>query len=56
MRAVVVEQFGPVENAELRDVPEPAVKPGELLVEVHATAASPTPPEAPSTRIVSPGL
>jgi NADPH:quinone reductase len=40
MRAVqVVETTGP-ENIELRDVPEPTPRPGEVLVEVHAVGVS----------------
>lgn len=40
MRAVLVEEFGPVENAVLREVPDPVAKPSELVVTVHATAAN----------------
>jgi NADPH2:quinone reductase len=40
MRAVVVETFGPIENAKLGDMPKPTPQPGELLVEVRATAAN----------------
>lgn len=40
MRAVVVEQFGPIENAVLRVAPDPVPNPGELVVTVHATAAN----------------
>src|SRR5262245_36933072 len=40
MRAVVVREFGPIENAKLDDAPQPAPKSGEVLVEVHATAVN----------------
>jgi NADPH2:quinone reductase len=40
MRAVVVREFGPVENAKLDEVPKPAPKPGEVLLEIHATAVN----------------
>lgn len=40
MRAVVIDDFGPFEHADYREVPDPAPGPGEVLVEVHATAAN----------------
>jgi NADPH2:quinone reductase len=40
MRAVVLREFGPIENALLADVPKPQPKAGEVLVEVHATAVN----------------
>ncbi len=40
MRAILVNEFGPIENAILGEVPDPVAGPGELLVEVHATAAN----------------
>lgn len=40
MRAVVVREFGPIENAILDEMPKPSPKPGEVLVEVHATAVN----------------
>jgi NADPH2:quinone reductase len=40
MRAVVVDAFGPFEAAAVRDVPDPAPGPGEVLVEVHAAASN----------------
>jgi NADPH:quinone reductase len=40
MRAVVVSKFGGIEKAALGDVEEPAPKPGEVLLEVHATAVN----------------
>ena len=36
MRAMVVRKYGPPENFELREWPEPAAKPGECLVRVRA--------------------
>ncbi|MGE0744429.1 MAG: NADPH:quinone oxidoreductase family protein [Rhodospirillales bacterium] len=40
MRAVVVNEFGPIGNAVLGEAPAPAPGPRDLLVEVHATAAN----------------
>lgn len=40
MRAVVVEKFGPIEDASIRDVPVPAPGTSDVLVEVHAVAAN----------------
>ena len=40
MRAVVVEEFGPIENAVPREVPDPMPGDAEVLIEVHATAAN----------------
>jgi NADPH:quinone reductase len=40
MRAAVVEEFGPIENAALREAPEPMPGDAGVLVEVHATAAN----------------
>jgi NADPH2:quinone reductase len=40
MRAVVVNDFGPIEAAKIGELPTPAPKAGEVLVEVHATAAN----------------
>lgn len=34
MKAVVIEEFGPPENARLVDLPQPGPKPGELVIEV----------------------
>ncbi|MCP5081361.1 MAG: NADPH:quinone oxidoreductase family protein [Alphaproteobacteria bacterium] len=36
MKAVMVEGFGPIENAAVRDVPEPVPGPGEVLVAMRA--------------------
>jgi NADPH2:quinone reductase len=41
VRAVVVEQFGPPHVAKVRDVPVPAVGPGQVLIEVAAAAVDP---------------
>ncbi len=38
MRAVVVNQFGPLENAILSETQDPIIKNGEVLVEIYATA------------------
>ena len=40
MRAVVVDEFGPFENAAIREVRDPVMGPGDLLIEVRATAAN----------------
>jgi NADPH2:quinone reductase len=40
MRAVVVHQFGPFENAALAEVPAPEPKQGEVLVKVNATSVN----------------
>ena len=40
MRAVVVREFGPIEAASLGELPKPEPGPGEVLVEVRATAAN----------------
>ncbi|NQU71698.1 MAG: NADPH:quinone oxidoreductase family protein [Rhodospirillales bacterium] len=40
MRAVVIDEFGPLEQAKIRETPDPVPAPHELLVEVHATAAN----------------
>ncbi len=40
MRAVVVDAFGPFENAAIREAPDPVPGPADLLVEIHATAAN----------------
>jgi NADPH2:quinone reductase len=40
MRAVVVGEFGPIENAKLGEMPNPVPNPGEVLLEVHATAVN----------------
>jgi NADPH2:quinone reductase len=40
MRAVVVRDFGGIENASLGDVPKPAPKAGEVLIEVRAVSVN----------------
>jgi NADPH:quinone reductase len=40
MRAVIVREFGPVENAELGEFPKPEPGPHDILLETHATAAN----------------
>jgi NADPH2:quinone reductase len=40
MRAVVVREFGAIENAKLDDMPKPAPKSGEVLLEVHAVSVN----------------
>jgi NADPH2:quinone reductase len=41
MRAAFIEQTGPVENIKVADLPKPEPKPGQLLVQVKATALNP---------------
>ena len=36
MRAVVIEEFGPVDSHKLADVPDPTPGPREVLLDVHA--------------------
>jgi NADPH2:quinone reductase len=40
MRAVLVRDFGGIENATLGDVPKPEPKAGEVLIEVHAVSVN----------------
>ena len=40
MRAVIVREFGPVEEVEYGEFPKPAPGPHDVLVEIHATAAN----------------
>lgn len=40
MRAVVVSEFGGIEKAALGEVPKPAPKAGEVLIEVHAVSVN----------------
>ena len=40
MRAVVIREFGPIENASLAEMPKPEPKAGEVLLEIHATAVN----------------
>jgi len=40
MRAVVMDTFGPPETGRLAEVPDPVAGPGEVLIEIRATAAN----------------
>lgn len=40
MRAILVENFGPIENATPGETEDPVAGPGEILVEIHATAVN----------------
>ena len=40
MKAVVIREFGGIENASLGDMPKPEPKAGELLLEIKATAVN----------------
>ena len=40
MRAVLVRDFGGIENASLGDMPKPEPKAGEVLLEVHAVSVN----------------
>jgi NADPH2:quinone reductase len=40
MRAVVVREFGGIENASLSEMPKPEPKSGEVLIEVHAVSVN----------------
>jgi NADPH2:quinone reductase len=40
MRAAIVREFGPVEEAEYGTFPKPVPGPNEVLIEIHATAAN----------------
>ncbi|MGI9342320.1 MAG: NAD(P)-dependent alcohol dehydrogenase [Gammaproteobacteria bacterium] len=41
MKAAVIDSFGPAAHLEVRDIPKPAIDPGQVLVEVHAAAVNP---------------
>lgn len=41
MKAVLFEKYGPPDVLGLRDVPEPASKPGHIIVRVHAASINP---------------
>lgn len=41
MKAILIEDFGGVEQLKLKDVPEPDLKPDRMLVEMHATSVNP---------------
>ena len=36
MKAVVVEQYAPIDQIELRDIPSPSMAPGQLRIRVEA--------------------
>jgi NADPH2:quinone reductase len=40
MRAVVVREFGSIENASLGEVPKPEVRAGEVLIKVRAVSVN----------------
>lgn len=40
MRTVLVDAFGPIENTRLGEIADPVPGPGEVLVEIHATAVN----------------
>jgi NADPH2:quinone reductase len=40
MKALVVEEHGPLENLKLGELPDPAVKPGEVLVDIKAASVN----------------
>src|ERR1700689_834653 len=40
MRALVCRRYGPPEDLELAELPDPVPGPGDVLVEVHAAAAN----------------
>ena len=42
MRAIVYEQYGPAEVLQVKELPKPVPKEGELLVQVRATIVTPT--------------
>ena len=41
MKAAVLDKFGSVEVMQVRDVPKPAIGPGQILAEVYATNINP---------------
>src|SRR5687767_6239186 len=41
MRAAIIEKFGPPENIQVRDCPQPEPQAGQLLVKVMASATNP---------------
>ncbi len=41
MKAAVIDKFGSESNLQIRDVPKPAIGPGQILVEVYATCVNP---------------
>jgi NADPH:quinone reductase-like Zn-dependent oxidoreductase len=41
MKAAVLDQFGPVEVMQVREIPKPLIKPDQILAEVHAASINP---------------
>ncbi|XOV76183.1 MAG: hypothetical protein ACFHWZ_04365 [Phycisphaerales bacterium] len=40
MRAAVVRRYGPPEVVSIEEVPDPVIKPGQVLVRIRATGVS----------------
>ncbi len=41
MKAVVLKKFGGIENFEVEEIPIPSIKPGYVLIKVHASSVNP---------------
>ncbi len=41
MKAIVIDEYGPVEVLKMREVPQPQLNPDHLLVKMHATSVNP---------------
>ena len=41
MKAVVLKKFGGTENFEMEEIPIPSIKPGYVLIKVHASSVNP---------------
>jgi NADPH:quinone reductase-like Zn-dependent oxidoreductase len=41
MKAAVIDEFGPLDNLHIAELPKPVPGPGQLLVQVHAAAVNP---------------
>lgn len=41
MKAIVINQYGSVEELQERQVPKPVVKCNEVLIRIHATSVNP---------------
>lgn len=41
MKAIVIDRYGGREELEMRDVPKPSLRPGDVLIEVHAASVNP---------------
>ena len=41
MKAVVLKKFGGIENFEMEEIPIPSIKPGCVLIKVHASIVNP---------------